>query len=394
MIKFVFNIAAFGISVLLVLNLFKATLPFYWANEEICDKMALFESDSTGFDLVYFGPSAVKREFIPSVFDSSLNSMEIRAFNFGTAGVYYAEEDFLVRHAIQDKAFDGVQYVLAFGQDPKKIMDDHFHKLRIKYALDWSSYVSCVEYFYWKQDYQQVYRYTIMFLENQLFIGEIFEMVQWHFNDYGVPDELHDLAGYVPYEWSVENLQKFRKHDKFLQEMEDEEYMPAYEKNPRTKKGIKEPSKAELVLINRLKKMHELANKNGMKYVPVYEPNMNDFIALDGVHVIYFRDGENYPEYYAIENRWDVKHLNEQGAIIHSELLAKLFEEEFLNVKRDETIKKPKGKKKKSKAKASKSKKEGGKKALKKGSGKRKASKKNAKRASKKKGQKKKAPTN
>ena len=173
--KFVFNIAAFGISVLLGLNLFKATLPFYWANEEICDKMALFESDSTGFDLVYFGPSAVKREFIPSVFDSSLNSMEIRAFNFGTAGVYYAEEDFLVRHAIQDKAFDGVQYVLAFGQDPKKIMDDHFHKLRIKYALDWSSYVSCVEYFYWKQDYQQVYRYTIMFLENQLFIGEIFD---------------------------------------------------------------------------------------------------------------------------------------------------------------------------------------------------------------------------
>ena len=85
--KFLFNIVGFAIAVLLILHLFKSTLPFYWGNEELCDKMELFESDEAGFDLVYFGPSAVKREFIPSVFENSLKDTSLRAFNFGTAGV-------------------------------------------------------------------------------------------------------------------------------------------------------------------------------------------------------------------------------------------------------------------------------------------------------------------
>ena len=328
--KFILNIGGFVIVVLFILHAFKSTLPFYWANEEICDKMELFNSDEEGFDLVYFGPSAVKREFIPSVFESSLKKSKLRAFNFGTAGVYYAEESFLVRQAMKDEAFQRVEYVLSFGQDPKKIMDNHFHKLRIKYALDWNSYTSCLEYFYWKDDYQQVYRYTIMFLENQLLIGEIFEMIEWHFKDYAVPNDLREFSGYVPYEWSVKNLQKSgNQHDKFLEKLGEDEYMPGYRKKARTKNGIKESEKYELVIINDLLQLTKLANNNGMHYAVVYEPNMNEYIKIEGIDVIYFGDGRTYSEYFDGKNRWDFKHLNHQGATMHSELLANLFEQEY-----------------------------------------------------------------
>ena len=401
--KFLFNIVGFAIAVLLILHLFKSTLPFYWGNEELCDKMELFESDEAGFDLVYFGPSAVKREFIPSVFENSLKDTSLRAFNFGTAGVYYAEQDFLVRHAMSDESFSDVSYVLSFGQDPKKIMDAHFHKLRIKYALDWSSYVSCFEYFYWKRDFQQVYRYTIMFLENQLFIGEIFEMFQWHFNDYGVPDDLHDKAGYVPYEWSVANNQKSRnQQDKFLDMLDGDEYMPGHRKKTRTKNGIKKPSRYDEVLVRDLIELDRLAKKKGMRYLAVYEPNMNDFISLDSLRVLYFGDGKDYQEYFEVENRWDHKHLNEKGAIFHTQRLASLFEGEVFGSeknranqhkggqKKKKKKKKKKGKNKKKKAKDQKSKKDGVK-SKKKDNGRKKGSKSNkrSKKKSKKKSRKK-----
>jgi hypothetical protein len=405
--KFVFTIVGFGIAVLIMLNLFKATLPFYWANEEFCDKMELFNADDSGFDLIYIGPSAVKREFIPSVFESSLDTLEIRAFNFGTAGVYYAEENYLVRNAMTNEAFIDVEYVLAFGQEPKKIMDDHFHKLRIKYALDWHSYISCLRYFYEKQDMQQVYRYTIMFIENQLCIGEIFEMVEWHFTEFGVPEELHELAGYVPYEWSVSNsIKSSNQHDKFLNEHEEDKFIPGFRKKPSTKNGIRKASNSEFVLIKDLYLLNEIARISEKTFIPVYEPNMNDFIGLDSLQVIYFGDGKNYPEYFAIENRWDFKHLNEKGAIFHSELLAKLFENEISGVTgqdNDEKIKggnkkndKAKSKKKKGekKIKGGKKKKRGVKKDKRNDRGKKTDTSKKSKKNSKKKSKKRKASIN
>lgn len=348
--KFVLHTVGFAIGVLLLLHVLKLTLPYYWANEEMCDKMELFVSDQEGFDLVYFGPSAVKREFIPKVFDQGLRKAQIRSFNFGTAGVYYAEQSYLIRHAIIDSAFTNVQYVLSFGQEPKELMDVNFHKLRMKYCLDWANYALHLNYFWEKKDYQQLYRYTIMFIENQLFIGEVFDMVEWHFSDFSIPIELREKSGYVPYEWSVAQSKKSsNQRDNFLAKHEGKTYMAGSRQKPSKKKSKKPQSGLEQILIEDIGRLQSFANSNGIKFATVFKPNMIDYNNVDSLNSIYFGDGKSYQEYFEIENRWDHKHLNEKGSIVHTKNLAKLFEQEFIGKRKKskKNTKKKKGKKSK-----------------------------------------------
>lgn len=297
------------------------------------------------------------------VFDQGLRKAQIRSFNFGTAGVYYAEQSYLMRHAIIDSAFTDVEYVLSFGQQPKELMDVNFHKLRMKYCLDWSNYILHLKYFLEKDDYEQVYRYTIMFIENQLFIGEVFDMVEWHFSDFGIPHELREKSGYVPYEWSVAQSKKSsNQRDKFLARHEGKTHMAGFRKKPSKKKSKKPISSLDQILITDIVQIQSYAKANGFKFATVYKPNMNDYLNVDSLNSIYFGDGKDYQSYFEIENRWDHKHLNEKGSILHTNNLAKLFEQEFIEKsKKKKTKKKKKGgksKKKTKKKKGGKSKKE------------------------------------
>jgi hypothetical protein len=361
----------------MLLHFVKSTLPYYWANEEMNDKMELFQEQKEQYNLVYFGPSAVRREFIPYEFESKLRKSEIRAFNFGTAGVYYAEQTYLIRNALEDSAFSNVEYILSYGQKPKEIVDDHFHKLRMKYCLDWSTYSFSVKYFFDKGNLQQVYRYTIMFLENQLFVGEIFDMVEWHFSEYKTQTELRENAGYVPYEWSVSQSKKStNQHDKFLAKHEGKEFMPGYRKKPSRKKSDFKLSSADERLVDHMIDLQNRAETEGVSLTTVFKPNMNEYLDADSLNAIYFGDGRDYQSYFKLDHRWDHKHLNEAGAIVHSQQLARLFEHEYFDrkiknskrskknesSKKQDSKKKKKGNSKKGKKKGDKKKKKGKKK--------------------------------
>jgi hypothetical protein len=327
--RFLINVFGFSLTVLALLHAYKATLPYYWANEEFCDKMVAFTQDSVGFNLVYLGPSAVKREFIPSVFDRRLKQRNIRAYNLGTAGVDYMEQNYLLRHVAVDSAFRDVEYLLGFGLEPKKILKEHYHRLRTKYCIDWASLSSGVKFFYAKEDYTQVYKYVITYLENQFLIGEVFDMMKWRFEEFSFPEELLKKSGYVPYEWSVAQEKKEEtQRTKFLLKHEGQKYMAGYRKKP-NKNRDKKLSDFHDVVADDMIQLQSFIHENGIEFCLVFQPNMNEYLKVSGLNQVYFGDGRKYEKYFEIENRWDHKHLNENGSIEHTKLLAKLFEEKF-----------------------------------------------------------------
>lgn len=354
--KFILHTGAFLIGVYFILLAVYATLPYYWGNIDFAKKRAMLSAEQQNYDLIYFGPSAVRREFIPSLFEQELDS-SMSAFNFGIPGIYYAEQDYLIRNALEDSLFAGAAYFLLFAQEPKPIQDRHLHRLRISYAMDWQSYTAGVRYFFQMDDWKQVYRYTIMFLENKFFIGAVFDMLSWHFKDINFNDELAEYKGYEPYDWSLaQGTEKAIERKKFLKKNKGNEYIKGYKNKPNSIKQ-KSSISANQVLLNDLIELQIKVEHAGKMLVTVFEPNMDQLLGDDRLNSIYFGHGLDYPEYFKMKYRWDHLHLNEEGAKIHTVRLAQRFNEQIIGEviqeeRRDERLKKDgKEKSKKSKRK-------------------------------------------
>jgi hypothetical protein len=331
--KFILHTGGFLVSVYLGLLAIHSTLPYFWGNPDFASKRAMLAAENEAYDLIYFGPSAVRREFIPAIFESEMDG-QLKAFNFGIPGIYYAEQDYLIRNALNDSVFQNAEYFLTFAQEPKPIQDKHLHRLRISYALDWPSYVAGARYFFQMKNWKQVYRYTIMYLENKLFVGAIFDMFKWHLSEIEFNEEIADFQGYEPYEWSLaQGKEKAIERKKFLKKNAGRDYLKGYrnKQNSLKQKTLKE---ADNILLNDLIELQAISKDAGKTLIAVFEPNMDQVLGDSRLNSLYFGHGLDYPEYFEIAKRWDHLHLNEEGAIMHTKRLSKLFVENYFE---DET---------------------------------------------------------
>ncbi|MEZ4720862.1 MAG: hypothetical protein R2813_03175 [Flavobacteriales bacterium] len=312
--------------VVLALNIYKATLPYYWGNSELSRKMSGL-SISEDVNLVYFGPSAVNREFIPSVFEEELDSGGISAFNLGVGAMYYPEQDYLVRNFIEDQDMrSGIQYVLLFAQMPRPL-NKHVHSVRVKYCIDWHNMSSGVRYFYHKNNFEQVVNYIMGYIENTLCVGEVFEMLMWRAGNFEIDQDNLEAKGYSSFELETHKEEKFNKrHKKFVRKQDGDEYMKSIHRKSQGGKGTKVGSDDQVVIDDQ-QYIDRMARQKGIDFIGVYSPDFDFYLKLKGLNSIYLGDSEDYQAYLSIENRMDRRHLNEEGAVIHTQRLARKMDE-------------------------------------------------------------------
>lgn len=177
--RFVIEVLFFGLLLVGTLWLLKQSVPFYWGNQVVAEKIEHVLEEDRSFDAFFVGSSKTYRHINPIIFDELSGQ---RTFNLGAPGTFALEVDYLLDHfiPIYDKGNPITYYLKEL--ELNRLWDGNIHTIEGKYFMDFKRYRKSLSHFLIeKRDLGQAYYHTLSFLSNQLCIGEVFPIVNYHF---------------------------------------------------------------------------------------------------------------------------------------------------------------------------------------------------------------------
>lgn len=178
--RFLYEILKYSILLGGLIFLIKSSLPYYWGNDILGEKIEYLKSQPKRYDIFFIGSSEVYRSINPLIFDSICNT---NSFNLGVPGMFYSEMEYTIQHLIDDY-FTQRDFILIFRKTkPPKIKEKDLHTTEKKYYVDYSRLKSAVLFFYKNKDFKQIKNYSLHFIENKLGVGEYIDIIKFHFSD-------------------------------------------------------------------------------------------------------------------------------------------------------------------------------------------------------------------
>lgn len=162
-----------------VIFLIKSSVPYYWGNELMSQKLQFLKTANKTFDTFFVGSSKTYRHIDPVVFSSRTKK---RAYNLGCSGMFYLEANYILDHFLDD--YDAKNLVVFMQKIvPMEIADENMHSNRSKYYLDFKRFRMGFNHFWKKRDWSQVYNISVSYLENVLGIGQMSLIAEYHLNE-------------------------------------------------------------------------------------------------------------------------------------------------------------------------------------------------------------------
>lgn len=294
--QFILRVFIFTVILSSILFLIKLTVPFYWGNHFLSEKIDFLIENQEEFDCLFIGSSHTYRHINPILFDSITKKT---SFNLGCPGMGYLESHFIVENYLKKYKTSDDLDIFFQKLKPWNIKNENLHTVRAKYFLDLKRLIMGVRYFGSSKNYNQVYNHILSYVENKLCIGELAKIFTYNFTSrsqfVGVP---FDQKGYYACD----------------QEYEVEKSTSLKKRNNRYKKSIRNKKKRIIPKRKQKVKIVSLAPLNmNMEEIP---PNVNLF----KINEIILE-----PEFH-----FDKGHLNSNGADLYTKKIANVFLKKYL----------------------------------------------------------------
>lgn len=332
----------FSLIVLTNVIIIRHFLPFGWGDPMLTPKIRHFNQNAQNFNAVFFGESMTYRQIDPKKVDAALqyNGFDFRSFNMGADAhnmlQQMREADYLISENPE------IKYVFLNLSMTADLFWSNLHTAYIMHWLDFGSLKNGIkislESTYLgntKKRLLAVKNYLITFLEKSLLFGVIPDAL---FNL--TADNSHylgyDTTGYYPYSDTASQLLTINPESEALLKKMRQQYLENDS------------------LRNEIFRITEMAYRGdlGKVEMPYFSQLMNDYIAKkekQGIRVFYIlppkmdkyyfmllpafeslpeanrinlANPQFYPEFYALENTFNFRHLNVSGAGLYSEILA------------------------------------------------------------------------
>lgn len=300
--KFLTEVIIFSIVLFSLLQVMKGSLPYYWANPVLTNKMEFLDTNKDKFDGYFIGSSRTYRHINPKII---MNETGVRSFNLGAPAMFTLESEYILDNFIKENYSQDSTIVFIQTNNIYKIkLDDiaekNRHSVRTNYYMDSKRMIRAVSYFFQKKDFRQVYYHVSAFIENKLCIGQFSEMYKFRF---GSIDQVNlnvvKQNGFYPLEQDMEeNNDKtlLARNKSFFRNVSNGMY--------------KKKSKRRAIKIN--------ITKGSLSDLPEYNGNYELYGITGGLRYD--------PKFY-----FDKGHYNSAGADKYSKLIAKEIKK--LNVK-------------------------------------------------------------
>jgi len=178
MAKFIKKVLIFTALLSCVLFIFKRSVPYYWGNELIADKIEHISDKS--FNTLFVGSSTTYRHINPKLFDKKIGQGS-NSYNLGSKGMYYLETDYITDNFLKQTSFSGD--IFHTYTTPSGINLKNRHAIRHKYFMDFKRLKKGIKYFKKQNDYKEVINHFKVYFENLLCIGELKQIVLFNFRD-------------------------------------------------------------------------------------------------------------------------------------------------------------------------------------------------------------------
>ena len=299
-------------------------------------KFEHFAAHKDDFDLLFFGSSRTFRGFDPALFDGELarSGIATRSFNFGLPGSRAVEVQHLLGRvaALEPR---NVRYCLV---DPEGLsaLPDH-RNFRARAVIDWHDLemTGLVTRYVLESERDEIRKAELVWAHwtscalNLTNVGRGLGWVDRWLGRRPPADFVAETVGergdgYSPL--GEEGAELGRRGRRFKSKRVDD-YLARLDEFRQLKVSRWPPSEAAIALYRRIERH---ASELGATTIFVTQPALylqEDLIKAhargDVAHLLRYDDPALVPEVYAPENRYDDTHLNEQGARLFTERLAR-----------------------------------------------------------------------
>jgi hypothetical protein len=299
-------------------------------------KLEHFRRHGDQYTALFLGSSRTFRGFVPEVFDRGMRErgIESRSFNFGVPGARAVEVLHLLGRIAACEP-RGVELVLVDPEGLSVLIDERNFKARS--VIDWhdppttaliAAYV--LEADRGRGDERELWaRHWIACAYNVTNVGRGLAWVDGWLGIAPDPELVAQtlgprLDGYVAQgEESGELAPRARR----FQQKKLQDYLRQVDEFRAAELSSDPPAPAALELFRRIE-----ARVRALGAAPVFVAQPGLYLQEDLIHaaergdvatLLRFDGPDRYPELYAVENRFDANHLNDAGARVFTELLAR-----------------------------------------------------------------------
>ena len=311
-------------------------LPFGWGDKRMYVKYKFYREHADDYNTLFLGTSRTYRHIAPQVVDANVSEdLNIKSFNLGMQAYSFPRPHLLLKHTLENKP-PNLQYVILeishFGDNPGS---ENLHTTQVKY--------------WYNLEYTLFYlRYVAHTPRNPLrklriYNRHVMTLFEKYFN-IGMGVDILDLMIEADFDEAQKSLGV--NHNGFypLDEETGDEY------RARREAIISDPN----MVVRRKNESRQMLNAspNNQAYNPVYLEKIQELLELSEAHnvklifylpprlgrdyeqllpllkqipdenKIILADPDLYPEFYRLDKTYDIAHLNYEGAILFSELLA------------------------------------------------------------------------
>lgn len=303
-------------------------------------KMAYFLEHKDEFNAVFIGSSRVARSMVPSVIDETMRAegIDFHSFNLGIPAMESYEADHLLR-AVVDAEPAKLKWIIVEA-DKWIVGTPEFGKFTHR-SVHWHSLAETKNVVDFLGDRE------IPWLKHKLIVANHFLQWAWKWSSYGLgpdivaalcmpakgPDkyqaDLTERQGYRPLESETEAEFEERRKSFLAKPGEFENivmHLSAFEEQTRTK-----PESMQSFNPHAVKRQVELIREAGAR--PIFIGPATIMGAIPPPWILYetgvipnllcYTQPKEYPMLFDADHYFDLNHLNEKGARLFSEMLAK-----------------------------------------------------------------------
>lgn len=178
--KFIIEVIIFSVVLIVILQIMKWSLPYYWANPVINNKVEFLEDNTDKFDGYFVGSSKTYRHIDPKIIKRKTG---LQTFNLGSPGTFALETEYITDHFTRDHYKKDSTIIFIQSNALKEIAKVNRHSVRTNYYIDTKRLFRASKYFFNKNNYRQMSYHLSAYIENQLCIGMLLDMYQYKFGE-------------------------------------------------------------------------------------------------------------------------------------------------------------------------------------------------------------------
>lgn len=341
---FITKLLSFGLLYFSISFIVSQFTPYHYGNPWFSTKIQHLEkSKDEIYNVFFFGSSRVYRQINPEVFDSTFNSIsreKLNSFNLGAPATFNPQSYYLLENFLNSDLSKDTKYCFIELMEVDLLSDYFMHEERTSYWQNSSDILFVGKSNYknnqlsLKQKLKSIKNYSVSYLEKSLHIGHFgSQLVNTDYYNEKYLGVNNDGYYSLDYDYITTDNEVVKKHlserknsiikKPELINLRKDEIMKAYNNIS---------NHYDKVNLNRILELIQKSKQNEVELIFILSPrNGNQELINLGYQIpkqnfIDMSNPEKFGLLYSYENSFDVGHLNTQGALLYSKMIAVEFE--------------------------------------------------------------------